>query len=223
MYWLEFNGKNTQDYDLLIQSLTPKPRPQKRFAEIIVDGRHGTLTVTDDTYSPFSWSQEFVLTNLSRLAEVKALFSSSGKLVTSDNPNKFYNAKAFESMAVENINHAWKKVTVQFYVQPFCYATTQETIFLEEAGMIYNIGDVEAQPIITVYGAGDLTVYVNGQGLKVKNVVESAIVDCQNLLAYEGMLPRLTVGDFPVLQTGENTISFNVATKIDIAPNWRWF
>ena len=87
---------------------------------------------------------------------------------------------------------------------------------------LYNIGTREAKPLIRLYGTGDLTVSVNGKDFTVKDVTTSATIDCESTEAYEGSEPLVTIGEFPTLPTGESTVSFTGATKIEITPNWRW-
>ena len=84
-----------------------------------------------------------------------------------------------------------------------------------------------SNPLIKVVGSGDVTVNINNQELILKGLEDEIEVDCEIMNAYKKingdivLLNNKMYSDFPVLEVGENQISFegNVS-KIEIIPRW---
>lgn len=223
MHYCIYKGVNSQDLGLNLEKDPPRMTPKKRVTEITIPGRQGTLTQSDGTYEPFTRETKFVLMDLSRVQEICALYTDSGPLTFDDEPDKVYQARVVNELNPEWFTAGWRNLTVQFECQPFARELNPQTATFIAAGSLYNVGTVDkAYPTIKVYGAGNITVTVNGKTFTVQGVTASAIIDCENMLAYEGSTLLTTSGDYPVLPLGKSTISFSGATKIEITPNWRW-
>ena len=117
-----------------------------------------------------------------------------------------------------------RSFAVNFRCQPFWYMTDVQTITLTTSGtFITNPGSVSSDPVITVYGNGEVTLMV-GMTIVELDVSGSITLDTPLMEAYSGIASMNSAmsGDFPVLLPGQNAISWtgNV-TKIEIQPNWR--
>lgn len=87
----------------------------------------------------------------------------------------------------------------------------------------------EAEPIITLYGTGDMNLIVNGETYVFQDVDTDIIVDSQIESAYRILsgIPdsrnnRMYTMDFPVLKSGENTVSVTGnATNFKVEVRWK--
>lgn len=88
------------------------------------------------------------------------------------------------------------------------------------------MGTFESEPVITIFGTGNITLYVNNQSIVLTSISNDITLDSETLNAYSGStsLNNKMNGEFPKFQVGENTINWtgNI-TKIEVQPNWRWF
>ena len=88
-----------------------------------------------------------------------------------------------------------------------------------------NPGSVYSEPVMTVYGSGDITLMVGMTVIELTGVSGSIVLDSVLKEAYKGtslMNERMT-GDFPVLKPGINAFSWiGTVTKVVIQPNWRY-
>ena len=84
-----------------------------------------------------------------------------------------------------------------------------------------------SNPLIKVVGSGDVTININNQELVLKGLEDEIEVDCDVMNAYKKVNDNIVLlnnkmySDFPILEAGENQISFegNVS-KIEITPRW---
>ncbi len=160
--------------------------------------------------------------DLSLISKICATYQGAGWLTLDDELDKRYRARVANEISPEYVTPEWRDFTVQFECQPFARELNPQKTVLTAPGILYNIGTYTALPTVKVYGTGNITLTVNGKAFTVQGVTASAVVDCENLVAYEGKTLLVTAGEFPMLQLGKNTISFSGASKIEITPNWRW-
>ena len=90
---------------------------------------------------------------------------------------------------------------------------------------INNPGSVYSEPIITVYGSGEITLMVGMTIVELDGITDSITLDTPLMEAYNGAISMNgnMSGDFPSLAPGANAVSWtgNV-TKVVIQPNWRY-
>ena len=82
-----------------------------------------------------------------------------------------------------------------------------------------------AEPVITVYGSGDITLMIGASIVELEGVSSSIVLDCALKEAYQGstLQNEKMTGEFPRLVPGLNGVSWvgNVSRLI-IRPNWRY-
>lgn len=108
-------------------------------------------------------------------------------------------------------------------LEPFAYIESED-IVLTENTTITNFG-YDSEPIIRVYGTGNLSFTITGQNVTVNNVDEYVDIDTNAMRCYKettNMLPNM-VNDFQILKNGENDIHLGTnVTKLVITPNFRY-
>lgn len=81
-----------------------------------------------------------------------------------------------------------------------------------------------ALPLIRVNGAGAGKLYVGGYTVEIKNLDDYLIVDSETQNAYKGTENKngtISVQEFPVLQPGETSVSWDgQITSVEITPRW---
>ena len=95
----------------------------------------------------------------------------------------------------------------------------------QNTSIIQNPGSVYAEPVMAVYGSGDITLMVNLQIIELTGIEDSIFLDSDLKEAYKGsaLMNDHMSGDFPILNPGSNAISWSGnLTKINIKPNWRY-
>ena len=117
---------------------------------------------------------------------------------------------------------------LQFKVQPFKYNINPfaDELTLTAQTIIRNGGTVYSEPIITVYGSGDITLTINEKDFPLYSVDGSITIDSEMMEVFKGTANQNSKygGEtFPRLEVGENAISWtgNVS-RVEIQPKWRW-
>lgn len=100
--------------------------------------------------------------------------------------------------------------------------------YIDDDVSIINKGNYIAKPVIEIAGSGTINVALNGNNLFRYTFPENedtVIIDSQKQDAYLGtyLKNRNMVGDFPIFEIGENTLTWEgVITSIKISSKSRW-
>lgn len=202
-----------------------KISPKRRDETFTVPGRHGNLTTTDGAFDSYIRSAEFIVNNEKIIDEICAHFKGSGWLIFSNEPDRKFKARVANQIEFSHVIRHFKRFAVEFEVQPFGCDIFEQTITKTAPFSLFNIGTVDSEPIITIFGTGNITLYVNNQSISLKEIAGSITIDSEMQNAYNGAasMNNKMSGEFPILSLGENHITWlgNV-TKLEIQPNWRY-
>ena len=229
MGYIILNGiRSTLIKGLIIQTLPPISKPLMRTEIEEIDGRDGDIT-TKLGYS--AYDKQFIvgLHGSFDIDEVISYFDSEGEVTFSSEPDKYYRYKILEQIDFERLIR-YRVARVKMHVQPFKYAVTEAALtFSGNSGQIINAGNIISRPRITIYGSGDISVYINNnQILQIALGNEGYItIDSEKLEAYkDGVLKnRLVTGDYGnfAFRVGANTLSWQGTTTTVTVENYsRW-
>ena len=230
MSYIIWKNKNSNDISgLIISELSPISKPKMRTNVTEIDGLDGDI-VDYLGYKSYNKSVLIGLTKNYDIDEIIAYFNGSGKLVLSNEPDKYYNAQIIDSIDYNRLIN-FKKAIVKFYVQPYKFLLNESSYILEIATetslSVLNKGLEKSKPIITLYGTGEIEILINGNSIFSVNMGtdEYITIDSEKEEAYKGAVlkNRQMLGSFPELNPGTNVISWvGNLTKIEVAPKSRW-
>lgn len=230
MSYIIWKKKNSNDISgLIISELSPISKPKMRTNVTEIDGLDGDI-VDYLGYKSYNKSVLIGLTKNYDIDEIIAYFNGSGKLVLSNEPDKYYNAQIIDSIDYNRLIN-FKKAIVKFYVQPYKFLLNESSYILEittETSLsVLNKGLEKSKPIITLYGTGEIEILINGNSIFSVNMStdEYITIDSEKEEAYKGAVlkNRQMLGSFPELNPGTNVISWvGNLTKIEVAPRSRW-
>ena len=228
--WFEWNGARSTDYGIHIIEPPTIFRAPERVSFTNVPGRPGSLTTLEDedVYDDFILPLECTVADLSRLGEICAWLRGAGRLKLAVRPGGFYIARISNQIEFAKVlrNHENRTFTINFRCAPFWYAENVEKQTLTvSTSILENPGTVYSEPIITVYGSGEITLMVGLYIVELSEIEGRITLDCALQEAYDGdtAMNACMSGEFPRLVPGPNAISWSgEETKVEIAPNWRY-
>lgn len=216
--YIVLNNKDSRQIKgLLISSLAPISKPLQRTQIEEIDGRDGDI-VTPLGFAAYDKSITIGLTYGYDIDEVIEYFNSSGEVIFSNEPDKFYKYTIYEQIDFERLIR-FKTAEVNFHVQPFKYSILEKpqtfSISTNPASVsVYNAGNYFSRPILTITATGDVAVSLNGSeilSIAFGETSQTIIIDCQEMNAYNSLnvlLNRLVTGNYDniKLSKGSNTI-----------------
>lgn len=226
--WFTFKGIDSRDMGIIVTSMPETVRPERRMESITIAGRNGTLHTDEEVYESYDRTMECAIKKRAKLDEIAAWLVGSGEMTFSTEPDKVYRVTISNKISIAQMMRMFQKFQVIMDTQPFKYNINPfaDELTLTAPTIIRNGGTVYSEPIITVYGSGDITLSINGVDFPLYGVNESITIDSEMMEVFKGTANQNSKygGEtFPRLEVGENAISWtgNV-TKIEIQPKWRW-
>lgn len=230
--FLELNGVNSQTIaGLLIQELPPITKPKMRAKLEEIDGKSGDI-ITELGYSAYDKDVLIGLYGDYDIDQVIQYFNSSGQVVFSNEPDKYYNYNILAQIDFERLIR-FRTATVKFHVQPFKFSQEDNSktfnITNQTSIQISNSGNIYSKPVLTIKGTGNIGIYLNGVQIFAIALgsLNQIIIDTNNMNAYLGstLLNRIVVGDYNnfKLNVGSNQITWSGdITQIQIDNYSRW-
>lgn len=224
-----WNGVRCTQYGIHVSEHPSITLPSERVSFTDVPGRSGSLTTLegDDVYSDMTLTATCFISDTSRLNEIAAWLKGSGTVTFANRQGGFYYGRIVNQIPFDIVMRGKPNRTfaVNFRVKPFFYLDGSiTTTFTESPQFLMNPGCVYSEPVITVYGTGDITLMIGSTITELNGISGSITLDTPAMEAYSGLtsMNSSMSGEFPTLVPGYNAITWSGnVTQIVVQPNWR--
>lgn len=237
MSYFVFNDVDSRTYGTLEQSLFTAP-PVTEINTFVIPNRPESAFIPKIEMGNITISRTLGLKSKEKLREIYAWLQGSGKLILSDELDKYYN------VVNVNISNTYAgtrfiKLNISFTCMPLVYSVENPVIRLTTSPSLLNVdGTYYCEPVYELSFKSGISPQttnfaVNGQivtiNLTEEHIKHKIILDSRVQKIYykdtgELILPD-TVGLIPYLNYGgNNKIEFdsNVIDYVDVAKNERW-
>jgi len=220
---LYFNNNTSINLNLFLEEYPAIPIANEEYEEVPVEGRNGTLFINKNTYP--NKDVPFTFTILSEDIEIdfekvyEWLTEIEDNRMIFGNQDRCYKVK---KILFGNLKKEFRSIgefEVTFICEPF--SQDLDSIIYEITSnnfSFYYGGNAPGEPILKVYGSGNIQLTINGETMVISNVTDYVEID-SNLLQVRNL--DLTskdydaIGDFALFTKGENTIAYTGSvTKI---------
>ena len=229
--WFEWNGTRCTEYGIYVSEQPPVTIPQERSVQTKIPGRPGTLTTLEgeDVFDEMTLTATCFIRDPALIPSIAGRLNGGGKVTFANRPGGFYHARIANQIPFEKIlrGNPHCSFAVNFRCSPpFWYASNPSEVTITTGStVVVNSGSVYSEPIIHVYGSGDITLIVNDAFIELEGVEDSIVLNSVIQEAYQGetLLNEKMEGDFPLLKPGNNLISWSGdVSRVVIIPNWRY-
>ena len=216
---------SSRDLGLRFTAPVEIPAATRRVDDIEVAGRAGSLTRFagwDDTEISLPLAVQGGVEAYRAVAFALANASTVG---FSGEPGLFRYLKHVEVSPLVREMGSWGMFQAELTCAPFTYLDVgMKSATLNASGTLPNPGLLPADPVITVFGTGQLELTINSTKHVVASPAGQVTLDSARLVGHvagKAQSDALT-GAFPQLQPGANQIEFGAGvSKIVVQPNWR--
>ena len=225
-----WNGVDCRTKGIHVSELPPITIPLERSKQTNVPGRPGSLTQLegDDVYDDMILTATCFIADPAQIPAIAAWLKGKGTVTFANRTGGHYNARIANQIPFEKVlrGNPHCSFAVNFRCYPFWYQEGVSDVTITTSGdTVTNPGSVYSEPLITVYGSGNITLMIGTTIVELTNVSGSIVLDCALKEAYKGttLMNDHMSGDFPVLKPGLNAVSWSGnVTRIVIKPNWRY-
>ncbi|WP_251861038.1 distal tail protein Dit [Clostridium sp. Marseille-Q2269] len=154
-----WKGIHSSEKGLKIISLPDVTTPELRVEKVVVPGRSGDLTLTDNDYEGEVKSVEFDYFN-NNFDDIKTWLTGTGEVIFSNEPDRYYKARIINKIALDQVLKKFHSGIVQFDCQPFGYSLNDSPIMkITENNVTRNSKVIH--PLATLNYSGGNLVEVN--------------------------------------------------------------
>lgn len=229
--YFTLDGVDSRDFGVYISGQGTFSAPARSYALLSVPGRNGDLIGTEKRFENGELTYPaFIYANFKQnIADFRAFLNSLfgyHRLADSYHPNEyrmvFFQGEFDPDVTAKN-DAASFDITFNAKPQRFLLSGEQVTTLTAD-GTITNPTRFNSQPLLRVYGAGNLG--INGDTITISQADVYTDIDCEMMDAFKGTENRnqyitLTNYNFPVLVPGENGIALGAGiTRVEITPRW---
>lgn len=227
-HYFTFNGHNSSDFGVWISGSGTYGAPSWDVDEVEVPGRNGTLhidngrlknlQVTYPAFIPRGWPVKWAGFKDMLLRDPAFL-----RLEDTYHPD-YYRLASFIGPLDPEVTAANRSGSfdVRFICRPERWLVSgEEMLSISSGDVLQNPTGFPAKPLIRVVGTGTIT--VGDYSVTVSANSNYTDIDCELMDAYCGTSNRngnITTSEFPVLESGENTITYSGFSSVKITPRW---
>ena len=223
-----WNGTDCRDLGIKLSGPVPIVRPEERVQHVEIPGRSGDLTELEgeDIFNSYIQTATIMVPGGYRVREIYNWLKGSGFVTFHGEPDRKQAARIIGAITLNkhSRNLDWWVGEVQFYCQPLKQLLFESQATITSSGStVTNTGDVESRPKITAKASGtSMTITANGKTLTISGltsgneyIIDSEIMEVTNA-DRSALLTKDSLGDFPMLKPGSNTITGSGWSKLVI-------
>ena len=175
------------------------------------------MTEGDDIFQSYIQTITIEVNGGLHVREILDWLKGNGFVTFSGEPDRKQNARIIGAITLNkhSRNSDWWVGEVQFYCEPLKQLITESKVTITASGgTVANTGDVKCKPKITATAsATSMTITAGGRSLEVTGLTSGSdyIIDCdaEMVMSADGTenITANSSGRFPVLDTGNNTIT----------------
>ena len=228
-----FNGINSSQFGLRVTSDYVINSTGQDIDTVAVAGRDGDLLLPNNRLKSVTIELPCTIMSNRKLTDAESDISNwlnvAGykDLTLSWDPDFIYRSAFIETFEIAGLMRQFGKVKLNFLTYPVkFYKQGRTTQTLSNGATVNGIGNVKANPVITLVGSGDCTLTINGRKTKLRAVQNTITLDMQARQVFSGNLPswdkvvRAPQYQMPYLDAGRNLISWDGDFTVKMAPYW---
>ena len=229
-----WNGADCRSKGVIMRGPAPIIRAEERVNHVQIPGVAGDMTELDgeNVYNSYIHTISIAVKGGFRVRDIYRWLRGSGYLTLSGEPDRKQPARVIGAITLNkhSFNLDWWEGEVQFYCQPFKQLLNEAKVTITSSGStVRNNGDVACRPMWKVTPSGtSVTITISGSTFTVTGTtsgtviwIDSEIMEVWNA-SKTGLLTKNSSGAFPVLASGNNTVTGSGWSSIEIEKRERY-
>ena len=194
MHFLTFAGKSSLDFGLRISGESTYNSPRRKFEEVTVAGRNGTLLLDENAFENISveypaYTVDDMPQRVRDFENYMNSFSGYQRLEDTYAPDVYRLAQYKGGLEVKSKGYMNRQgqFNIVFNCKPQRFLKSGEVPQTFTAnGNFYNRSNFPSLPLLRIYGSGAGTVGIGSYTITISQIDEYVDIDCELMDAYKG-------------------------------------
>lgn len=225
-----YNGVDSRTMGVRVNKYPPIMRAAERVKYVTIPGRAGDLTQKEGKAVYDAYNRGMEISNMKGfdLHAVRAWLRGRGTMIVGNEPDYCYTVDLGAQCQFDKLIRGIWGGTLQMHTQPFKTARIPpHDMEVSTSGtVLYNPGDVDAEPLILINGSGDVTITIGGKTLSLTGVSSGWMIDAElKWVLNASGAPQWNVasGEWGTLPPGNSTVRWTGSiSSLVISPRWRY-
>lgn len=229
-WYFIYNGVDSRTMGVRVNKYPPIMRPAERVKYVSIPGRAGDLTQKEGKAVYDAYNRGMEISNMRNfdLHAVRAWLRGRGTMIVGNEPDYVYTVDLGAQCQFDKLIRGIWGGTLQMHTQPFKTPRIppMPTTLITSGQTIFNPGDADALPLVTMEGTGDVTLTIGGKTLAISGISDGWQVDFDlRWVLNTAGAPQWNAasGDFGALPPGISAVKWTGSVlSVTIEPRWRY-
>lgn len=225
--YFTLDGVASTTFNVFVAKSNMFDAPAENIESFQIPGSNRILHISSKTFKPFTLSVEcYIPRNMQQYVDdFRNFLFAVGKSVTYSEalrPDEYRIVSFVNAFEVKASDKQGAAFVLEFEARPERFLTSGDQVeTLTADGSITNDTLFNSRPLLKVYGTG--TVTIGDYTFSISSADEYTVLDCDTLQCYKGTTNcnnNVVIDEFPHLVPGDNAVTLDGVTRIEITPRW---
>lgn len=224
--YFTFDGVDSRTYNTYIATSNMFDAPEENVETINIPYKNTPVHITQGTFKPFSGKAVCYIpgnmqNNIDDLRNfLKSRFASC-RYTEALRPGEYRMARYKEAFEVDKSDRQTAVFALTFECSPQRYLISGDTPIIISSNTIINNTHMPSSPLIRAYGTGTLT--IGGYTITINSVDQYVDIDSETMQCFKGDVncgSNVELTEYPLLVSGENAVTLDGLSRVEITPRW---
>ena len=224
--YFTFDGVDSRTYNTYIATSNMFDAPEENVETISIPYKNTPVHISEGTFKPFQGKAVcYIPADMQNKIDdlrnfLKSKFKSC-RYTEALRPGEYRMARYKQAFEVDKSDRQTAVFALTFECSPQRFLVSGDTPVVISSNTTINNTNMPSSPLIRAYGTGTLTI---GDYTITINTVDTYVdIDCETKQCFKGDVNcggNVELTEYPLLVSGENAVTLDGLSRIEITPRW---
>lgn len=224
--YFTFDGVDSRDYNTYIATSNMFDSPEENVETISIPYKNTPVHISQQTFKPFKLKSVcYIPSGMQNYIDDLRNFLQSRfttcRYTEALRPDEFRLARFKSAFTVDKSDRQTAAFVLNFECSPQRYLISGESPLAISTNTSLTNNTMPSSPLIRAYGTGTLT--IGDYTITINEVDEYVDIDCETKQCFKGAVncgANVTLAEYPLLVSGENAVTLDGLSRVEITPRW---
>lgn len=224
--YFTFDGVDSRTYNTYIATSNMFDAPEENVETISIPYKNTPVHISEETFKPFQLKVVcYIPADMqNRIDDLRNFLKSqfkSCRYTEALRPGEYRMARYKQAFEVDKSDRQTAVFALTFECSPQRFLVSGDTPLTISSNTTINNTNMPSSPLIRAYGTGTLT--IGDYTITINSVDTYVDIDCETKQCFKGDVNcggNVELTEYPLLVSGENAVTLDGLSRIEITPRW---